>query len=90
MVFYRRRLREEIRALAAGKAPLQPAAYAPIPIPTYGSDTVIRLPVDPDGDDEAAMRALQVKVGDVYESADQIPGEARYEFLAEKLAELNT
>lgn len=90
VVFYRRRLKEEIRSLQAGKAPLQPAAYAPCPIPTYGSDTVIRQPVDPDGDDEAAMHALQIKVGDIYESADQIPGEARYEYLAEKLATLNS
>ena len=33
---------------------------------------------------------LQRKVGDIYEEADRIKGEARYDYLAERLAPLNT
>ena len=88
VAMYRLRLRNEIRKLEAGDAPLQPAAYVDNPIPTYGSDTAIRLPAS--DDDQAAMAALQAKVGDIYMEADRIKGEARYEYLAERLAPLNS
>ena len=58
-------------------------------IPTYGSDTVIRLPLPEGGEDEAALASLQSKVGDVYESADHIEGEERYRFLEQELSTLN-
>ena len=62
--------------------------YARNPLPTYGSDTVLHCPPRPGQDDEELRHALQVKVGDIYESADHIEGEPRYDDLAEKLAAL--
>ena len=40
----RRRLREQIRAVAAGEHPLRVTDLAPNPIPTYGGDSVLTLP----------------------------------------------
>ena len=91
VVRYRRRLRAQIRALAdEGRAPLQPGAHTPAPIPTYGSDTVIRFPPAPDVQaDEAALGELLEAVGAIYRSADGLTGDPRYEDLATKLAALN-
>ena len=88
VALYRKRLRQEIRALQDGKAPLQPGHYARNPLPTYGSDTVLYCPPRPDQDDADLRHALQCKVGDIYESADHVEGEARYDDLTEKLAAL--
>ena len=88
VIMYRRRLREEIRKVQAGETPLRPSEYSPNPIPTYGSDTVIYFPADPDGDDVKDVNALQKQVGAVYVSADSVLGEPRYDYLSEKLAKL--
>ena len=89
VVLYRRRLRQEIRKLQSGQAPARPAGHRQEPIPTYGSDTVIRFPVNGSDSDVEEVLALQKQVGDIYQEADPIKGEARYEFLAERLALLN-
>jgi len=88
VIMYRRRLREEIRKVQAGETPLRPSEYSPNPIPTYGSDTVIHFPADPDGDDVKDVNALQKQVGAVYVSADSVLGEPRYDYLSEKLEKL--
>ena len=41
---FRRRIRDDIRALAAGRPPAQPAGFGPAPIPTWSGDNVLRIP----------------------------------------------
>jgi phenylpropionate dioxygenase-like ring-hydroxylating dioxygenase large terminal subunit len=90
VVHYRKRLKDEIRKLQQGKRPVQPTSVATRPIPTYGSDTVIHFPSGDDGrDDDDAVSVLQKAVGDLYLEADAYVGEARYAFLAKRLAQLN-
>ena len=89
VAMYRQRLKHEMRRLQEGERPPQPADHAANPIPTYGSDTVIRMPLAADVDEEVAVKALLVEVGKAYRGADAIKGEARYEALARELATLN-
>ena len=89
VTLYRKRLRMEIRKVQAGETPLQPTDCNSNPIPTYGSDTVLRFPSGGNGDDADQVLALQRQVADIYQEADSIKGDARYEFLAERLAALN-
>ena len=90
VVRYRRRLRSEMLALAEGRTPLQPGAQSAAAIPTYGSDTVIRLPPAPgDEEDEEAIGVLLDAVGSIYRSADLLQGDQRYDDLAAKLSTLN-
>lgn len=89
VVLFRRRLEQEIDRLQAGELPLHASSvFCEHAIPTYGSDTVLRLPVSA-GSDEAARRALLRRVGDVYISADSYHGDERYAFLERELRELN-
>ena len=77
-------------ALAEGRTPLQPGAQSAAAIPTYGSDTVIRLPPAPgDEEDEEAIGVLLDAVGSSYRSADLLQGDQRYDDLAAKLSTLN-
>ncbi len=89
VAMYRQRLKHEMRRLQKGERPPQPADHAASPIPTYGSDTVIRMPLAAGVDEEVAIKALLVEVGKAYRGADAIKGEARYEALARELATLN-
>ncbi len=89
VVMYRRRLKAEIRRLAEGTRPLQPAEHETNPIPTYGSDTVIRMPVVAGEDDEKAITRLEEEVATIYRAADGIKGDERYEVLAQGLAKLD-
>ena len=90
VVRYRRRLRSEMLALAEGREPLQPGAQPAAPIPTYGSDTVIRFPPASDArEDEEAVGELLDAVGSIYRGADHLQGDLRYDDLAAKLSTLN-
>ena len=90
VVRYRRRLRSEMLALAEGREPLQPGAQSVAPIPTYGSDTVIRFPPASDArEDEEAVGELLDAVGSIYRGADHLQGDLRYDDLAAKLSTLN-
>lgn len=89
VVRYRRRLSREINKLSNGERPLQPSACGISPIPTYGSDSVIHLPSEQVSDDRKAIATLLSQVAKVYQSADELIGEDRFVFLADKLAALN-
>lgn len=88
VVMYRNRLRKEIRALQNGTPPASAAALYRNPIPTFGSDTVLYAPLPEGRDDQEFMAELQKKAGDIYEQADSLKGDARYDFLAEHLSKL--
>ncbi len=71
----RRKLRRDIKAVARGERISQVAGDAENPFPTYGGDTVLRIPKS--NDDEAMMRDLQKRVAEIYFSSDALKGEAR-------------
>jgi hypothetical protein len=89
VVLFRRRLEQEIDKLQQGQRPLQASSvFGNHSIPTYGSDTVLRLPFSNDGD-MAARKSLLERVGDIYVLGDQYRGDKRYAFLEGKLGKLN-
>jgi phenylpropionate dioxygenase-like ring-hydroxylating dioxygenase large terminal subunit len=89
VVLFRRRLEQEIDKLQQGQRPLQASSvFGNHSIPTYGSDTVLRLPFSNDGD-MAARKSLLERVGDIYVLGDQYRGDKRYAFLEGELGKLN-
>ena len=54
----RRRLRQQIRAVAAGEQPLRVTDLGPISVPTYGGDTVLTLPHDGEADESERFSRL--------------------------------
>lgn len=89
VVMFRRRLEREIENVRNGGRPLQASeVFKGQAIPTYGSDTAIRHRIVPGGD-EAALKLLQRRVGDIYVSGDIYQGEDRYRFLERELSKLN-
>ena len=54
----RRRLRAQIRAVAAGEQPRRVTDLASSPVPTYGGDTVLALPRDGESDESERFSRL--------------------------------
>ena len=74
---FRHRVREDIRALAAGRPPVQPATSAPLPSrPTWSGDNVLRIPAR-EGDDDSALRAATMEKAGIYRDDERLRGEAR-------------
>ena len=89
VVLFRRRLEQEIDNLQQGQRPLQASSiFGHHSIPTYGSDTVLRMPFS-NGNDEAARKSLLDRVGDIYVRGDQHRGDERCAFLEQELSKLN-
>jgi len=74
---YRHRLGRALRDLQAGTAPKQPKAAAGGIVPTYGCDTVLRLPNPPGRDERAFLRAAQEKIMALKFAAEALPGAER-------------
>jgi nitrite reductase/ring-hydroxylating ferredoxin subunit len=84
----RRRLRQEIEKLQKGIEPLRPAPVDGLPVPTFGGDTILRIPRA--GDDDVALIASVCKaVAVAYEETAHLPDEARRAAIAQRLAPLN-
>ncbi len=90
IVLYRKRLRRLCRALEKGERPVQPTELWANPIPTYGGDTVLRLPPDEaDGaDDEAYLERIGEAVMEVQFQAEKLTGAARDEAVIARLKRL--
>ncbi|MEL6518841.1 MAG: Rieske 2Fe-2S domain-containing protein [Pseudomonadota bacterium] len=73
----RRKLRAAIRDVAAGNPAPQPADLYPTPIPTFGGDTMLRIPVQEGREDGAVLKEIAHKVAEIYISADHLTGAAR-------------
>lgn len=74
----RRKLRAAIRNVAAGNPAPQPALiYETSPIPTFGGDTMLRIPEQSGRDDGAVLKEVAFKVADIYIAADALKGAAR-------------
>ncbi len=86
----RRRLRRQCRDLQEGKRLLQPTDLAPNPIPTYGGDTVLRLPPLDGQDDGDYLEKITARVMDLNFAADGRTGEDRDTFVIERLKAMET
>ena len=84
----RRRLREQIRAVAAGKQPLRVTDLAPNPVPTYGGDSVLALPRDGEGDESERFSRLAHAFMQMQFDADALPEPERVAFVTERLRAL--
>jgi hypothetical protein len=82
----RRKLRAAIREVAAGKPAPQPALiYKTSPIPTFGGDTMLRIPEQEGRDDGAVLKEVAHKVAEIYMAADALTAEARETSIIENL-----
>lgn len=86
----RRKLRAAIRALKEGSEPGQPTAAYASPIPTYGGDTMLRIPIQAERDDAAVVKEVARGVAEIYVAADGIRGAARRERIVASLKEFES
>jgi len=84
---FRRKVRRLVRDLADGKRPPQPSELATGAIPTYGCDTVLRLP-DTDGSGRRFLRAANDQVMALKFAAEALDAEARDRQIIEGLEAL--
>ena len=90
VALFRRRLRLDVQALQQGRAPIQPVAFGPAPIPTWSGDTVLRAPAE-DGDDDRAFKARMFsRVIEIYRGSASLRGEERDDYIADRLRSLDT
>jgi phenylpropionate dioxygenase-like ring-hydroxylating dioxygenase large terminal subunit len=90
IVLYRKRLRRLCRALEHGERPAQPTDLWANPVPTYGGDTVLRLPPDQaDGAGDAAyLERIGQAVMEIQFQAETLAGAARDATVIERLKRL--
>jgi hypothetical protein len=76
IIQYRKNLRKLCRDLAAGKEPEHVTRFWQNPVPTYGGDTVLRLPAS--GPDDAALLAeVGERVMQIQFEAESLTGAER-------------
>ena len=83
---YRRRLRGAVRKLREGVAP-PPMTDLGQPVPTYGGDTILRVPATT-LDDATLLNQLSYKIAGIYKSADALVGQTRIDHIRAALRAL--
>jgi hypothetical protein len=78
VVMLRRQLRRLAEAVAAGEAVTHRPAAADGIVPTWTSNTVLRVPARPGHDDEQLLRHVGRQVRDAVIAADDLAGAARF------------
>ncbi len=86
---FRRRVRRLIHELRDGKEPPQPTGLAEGTIPTYGSDTVLRLPNE-NGDEHAFLREANDRVMSLKLGSEAMPPRERDSHIIEGLKQLES
>ncbi|NNE81563.1 MAG: aromatic ring-hydroxylating dioxygenase subunit alpha, partial [Silicimonas sp.] len=81
----RRMLRKAIRALAAGERVAHPTDFFDREIPTYGGDTMLRIPLQEGRDDGAVLKEVSMAIADIYRSGDHLQGVERTAFIVDAL-----
>ena len=84
----RRRLREQIRAVAAGERPLRVTDLAPNPVPTYGGGSVLAIPRDGDADESERFSRLAHAFMRMQFEADGLDEPERVAYVTERLRAL--
>ena len=77
----RRRLRERIRALAQGEEPPRATDPALLPLPTYGGDTVLKMPRRDAEDESEELSRLAHAFMNLQFEADAMPESQRMAFV---------
>ena len=83
----RLKLKQALKDVANGKEPPQPTSTLPNPIPTYGSDTVLKLPPR-DGDDHAYLLAIGKTIMELLFAADDLNAPLRDDRLIGQLKDI--
>ena len=82
----RAKLRRDIRACLKGKPVARPEGSRERPVPTYGGDTVVRVPKH-NQDDRALMARVQEQIAEIYFAADRLVGQARVDLIRRGISE---
>ena len=90
VALFRRRLRDDIRALVEGRRPYQASDHVEAPIPTYAGDNVLRIPPVDGADDAVLIREVSREVARAIVSGNDHRGEARDSFVRSALMELQS
>ena len=88
VIMLRRALRDRIRGIARGEDPHPHVPADGSPIRTYTHDTVLRVPLEENGDDRLRLRALADRVTDVVTGFDELAIAERQERIEKELAGL--
>ena len=88
VALFRRRLRDDIRAVVDGDRPYRASDHVAAPIPTYAGDNVLRIPPVAGADDATLIRDVSREVARTIVSADDLRGEARDSFVRSALMNL--
>ena len=75
IIQYRKRLRKLCRDLESGIKPEHVTALSPNPVPTYGGDTVLRIPAS--GDDRDLLTEIGERVMQIQFDAENMTGDDR-------------
>ncbi len=86
----RKRLREQIRAVQNGETPARASVANSGLIPTYGGDTVLRLPRKGSQDESKTLSELAHAFMKMQYQADDLNEDERVRFVGERLTELET
>jgi len=81
----RRKLRKMIRKVKDGGAVVHPTEGFDGPIPTYGGDTMLRIPLQPGRDDDDLLKEVAHKVAEIYMDHDGMQGKERADHLRQAL-----
>ena len=84
----RKRLREQIRIVQKGETPARASATNSGLIPTYGGDTVLRIPRKDDSDESQTLSKLAHTFINIQYQADDLGEDERVRFVCEKLTEM--
>ena len=84
----RRRLRQQIDAVAAGERPLRVTGLGPSSVPTYGGDTVLTLPRNGESDESESFSRLAHAFMQIQFDADALPEPTRTAHVTERLRAL--
>jgi len=88
VAMYRNQLRKFCRDLENGKRPPQPADLAQNIIPTYGSDTVLNIPLDDFIEDRSVLQEINETVMEILFAGDSLEGDARDQAIIARLGEI--
>ncbi|MGI9301435.1 MAG: Rieske 2Fe-2S domain-containing protein [Gammaproteobacteria bacterium] len=80
----RRKLRSEIRKVAAGEKPMHVSDFAQNPVPTYGGDTVLRMPRKSNDEAEFLSRLAHALMKTQY-AADGLPEAERLAMVSDRM-----
>ena len=86
----RKRLREQIRVVQNGETPTRASVANSGLIPTYGGDTVLRIPCKGDPDESQTLSELAHAFMKMQYQADDLNENERVRFVGERLKELET